>query len=406
MNTVTLGDLWGTIKRRIVPILLITLVCAGLVVAQGLLKSEQVLTTTYTAEATLYVSGASYTGEALAYNYELDEDRELENARRIVTSDTVAGSIRREFSERDPDLTISSPFPYDPAKADRVFTNFIYIDATSTDPDVALEAADATAELAAQQIAATLNKVQVVTVYEQAILKSTDGSHAAEPSQELTGDAVLGSTSSSAASAFASIDKKNLAIALFVGLFGSAFVCCVYEILNRKIRTAHDAEALIGIPVIAKVSATDGLDSLGAEQELAKLTDDIQVLLPDDAAKIISVASIANAQMTTEVTSALAASMVAAQLPATIVTAAGEQTPNLEALKAAVAAAAESGGFVLIDAGALSQGASATMAVAASSAVLLVTRQQEAASAQIKQAIRQLQIADTPMLGIALLTSK
>ena len=111
MNTITLGDLWGTFKRRIVFILLITVFCAGLVVAQSLLKSEKVLATSYTAEATLYLSGAGSSEDTLAYNYELDESRELENARRIVISDSVAGEVKRHCNEQKRGLTGRSPVP-------------------------------------------------------------------------------------------------------------------------------------------------------------------------------------------------------------------------------------------------------------------------------------------------------
>ena len=59
MKTVTLLDLLGTIRRRIVWIALVTVLAGGLVAAWGFLQSTQVGTPTssYTAEATLYVSG-------------------------------------------------------------------------------------------------------------------------------------------------------------------------------------------------------------------------------------------------------------------------------------------------------------------------------------------------------------
>lgn len=405
MNTITLGDLWGTFKRRIVFILLITVFCAGLVVAQSLLKSEKVLATSYTAEATLYLSGAGSSEDTLAYNYELDESRELENARRIVISDSVAGEVKRHFNEQDPGLTITSPFPYDSYKADRVMTNFIYIDATSADPQVAIDAADRAAQLAVEKIADTIIKVEKVVIYEQAIIKSGDNSFAANPGIESTGESALDSGETPSMSGLAKIDKKNLAIAFFVGLFGSAFAFCVYEILNRKIRTAHDAEVMIGIPVIATLPITDIFDQT-ASSTVTQLVNDIQVLLPADAHKVVSVVSIANPDVSAKMTQALFASFQRAKLPISIIKAAEPAVVNLESMQKAVGSTENDDGFVLIDSGALANDAQATLGVAAGTAVLLVTRQQEARSAQIKKALRQLQIADKPLLGIALLVKK
>ena len=377
-----------------------------MVAVQGLLKSEQVLSTTYTAEATLYLSSAGWNEDVLAYNYQLDETRELENARRIVLSDSVAGQVKRALADQDSGLIIASPFPYDSFKANRVYTNFVYIDATSTDPEIALQAANQVAELATEKIAETLNDEEKITIYEQAIIKSGDNTFAAEPGEQATGDEALNTGDNPASSALARIDKKNLVIALFLGLFGSAFIFCVYEILNRKVRTAHDAETLIGIPVIAQIPVIEGMDSASARQRITQLASDIQVLMPEHATQVISVASMINAQNSTDLTQALSAALTQSQLSVTLIQARGVQSANLETVKQAVDVATEKGDLVLIDSGALIKDSEATLAVAASSAVLLVTRQQEASSAQVKQAIRQLQIADTPLLGIVLLVKK
>ncbi len=373
--------------------------------AQSLLKSEKVLTTTYTAEATLYLTGAGSSEDTLAYNYELDEHRELENARRIVVSDSVAGEVKRAFSEQDPGLTITAPFPYDQYKADRVSTNFVYIDATSSDLQVAIDAANQTAQMAVEKIADTIVNVEKVVVYEDAIIKSGDSSFAADPGTQPTGESALDSGENPAVSGLAKIDKKNLAIAFFVGLFGSAFIFCVYEILNRKIRTAHDAEVMVGVPVIASISAADVFDQK-ASLAVTQLANDIQVLLPASEDKVISVVSIANPEASANLTQSLAASFERAKLAVSVVKATGATAENLEVMQKAVDAAKADDGFVLIDAGALANDAQATLGVAASTAVLLVTRQQEAGSAQIKKALRQLQIADKPLLGIALLVKK
>jgi Mrp family chromosome partitioning ATPase len=62
--------------------------------------------------------------------------------------------------------------------------------------------------------------------------------------------------------------------------------------------------------------------------------------------------------------------------------------------------------YVIVDAGAFSYSPDAAAVTSSSDTVVLVTQMHRASNKQIKKAVQQLQIADIPLLGVALVAGK
>jgi capsular polysaccharide biosynthesis protein len=424
MKTVTIFDLLGTIRRRFLPILIITVLCGGLVAGLSLLRQERVIPQSYTAEATILLSidkGIDKTTEEQRMYNSIDETRALENARYIVLSDSVAGEVRRKLADRAPDLVISSPYVYDTELGQRTETTFVFVDATSTDPQAAVDAADEVAVKAAEAIVENLDAIKSARIYESAFLKGAKSTVAANPGQDVTGSAVLGEGATATGGVLASIDLKFTLLALFVGLFGSAFCFCAYEILNRKIRTVHDAEALIGIPVITRLSAleqaqeqsdrvevegqSDGTKAEG-QRELGVIASDAQVFFAKNDRKVIGVGSIADPVTSKIIAERLTDEMKARGMKALLITGTEAEPVSLASQKLLIEQASSTRDVVIVDVGALAGSADAAASASATDVVLLVTQAHRASNGQIKKAIQQLQIADVPLLGVALIAGK
>jgi capsular polysaccharide biosynthesis protein len=377
MSTLTLSDLFGTIRRRIVWILVIAVLCAGSALALNLFEREQVVAKSYTAEATIYVFQGVYDeGEP---NYSIENLRMIESARRIVVSDKVAGEVRRAYLEQDDSLTINSPYAYDTGIATRIMSFYVYVDATARSPELALAAANEVAERAVEEMRRTFPTFSRAEVFDTAYLRAASGTYAAEPGSDPLVSANAEDLGEVRGSVFSRIDKKAALLALFVGLFGSAFIFCAYELLNRRIRTAHDAEVLIGVPVIAQLDKSsapgDTSDAEAFDASVGLVASDVEVMLKNLDPKTLAVVSIASNATCEACVTALNRELGSRDATAT---------------------------YTIRSAGSFAEEPKATVTVSDASAALLVTRTNEASSRQIKVAIRQLQIADTPLVGIVL----
>jgi capsular polysaccharide biosynthesis protein len=379
------------------------------------LQQEQVIPQSYTAEATILLSidkGIDKTTEEQRMYNSVDETRALENARYIVLSDSVAGEVRREFVDRASDLVITSPYVFDTELGQRTETTFVFVDATSIDPRAAIDAADEVAAKAAEAIVENLDAVKSARIYENAFLKGTKSTVAANPGQEVTGLAVLGEGTAVTGGVLASIDLKFTLLAIFIGLFGSAFCFCAYEILNRKIRTVHDVEALIGVPVITRLSALEQVqeqlgDSEAKEQcELGVVASDAQVFFAKNDKKVIGVGSIADSGTSKAIAALLADEMKARGMKVSIITGTESGPVSLADQKQLIEQAGSANSVVIVDIGALANNPDAAALASATDVILLVTQAHRASNGQIKKAIQQLQIADVPLLGVALIAGK
>jgi capsular polysaccharide biosynthesis protein len=390
-----------------------------LVAGLSLLRQERVIPQSYTAEATILLSidkGIDKATEEQRMYNSIDETRALENARRIVLSDSVAGEVRRGLVDRAPDLVITSPYIFDTELGQRTETTFVFVDATATDPQAAIDAADEVAAKATEVIVDNLDAVKSARVYEKAILKDGKSTVAANPGQELMGSAVLGGDTAASGGAIAGVDLKFTLLAIFVGLFGSAFCFCAYEILNRKIRTVHDVEALIGIPVIARLSALEQTQKQASEQsdrtmtederELGVIASDAQVFFAKNDKKVIGVGGIADPETSATIADRLADEMRARGMKVSMIAGTEAGSVSLVSQKLLIEQADSANDVVIVDVGALANSANATAAASATDVILLATQAHRASNGQIKKAIQQMQIADVPLLGVVLIAGK
>jgi capsular polysaccharide biosynthesis protein len=379
------------------------------------LRQERVIPQSYTAEATILLSidkGIDKTTEEQRMYNSVDETRALENARHIVLSDSVAGEVRREFASRAPDLVVSSPYIFDTELGLRTETTFVFVNATTTDAQAAVDAANEVAVKATEAIVENLDAIKDARIYEEALLKDGKSTVAANPGQELTGSAVLGEGAATSGGVLGSIDLKFMLLAVFVGLFGSAFCFCAYEILNRKIRTVHDAEAFTGIPVIARLSALeqaqeqdDGTEAKG-QRELGVVASDAQVFFAKNDKKVIGVGSIADPGTSKTIADRLADEMKARGMKVSMIAGTEAEPVSLVSQKRLIEQAGSANDVVIVDIGALANNVDAASAASATDVMFLVTQAHRASNGQIKKAIQQLQIADVPLLGIALIDGK
>lgn len=330
----------------------------------------------------------------------------METARRIVVSDSVAGEVRRYYQDQDSNLTISSPYAYDKGYAERVSSYYVYIDATSSDPQIALDAANRVAEKAVAVIEETIPSLKKVTVYEEAILRGSSTGDAAEPGVDAIYTTQGGTEGAVVVSLSDRISKMNVLLALIVGLFGSAFCFCAYEILSRKIRTAHDVEALIGIPVIAQLSSAEDFSNEDSKRELGITISDAQVFLAKEGKQIIGVGSIAEPELSKKFAHALTETLKKLGLKVALIAGEESEPISLAGLQKRIEKLEIENDYVVLDAGAFSVSPDAAASIAASDVVLLATQAHQASNKQIKKTIQQLQIADVPLLGIVLFAGK
>lgn len=227
-------------------------------------NSDRQVAKSYTAEAVLYLNSYGYADddrEGGSYNYTLSEGYATSDARRAILGNEVAGEVRRLFA--DEEVTISSPRWRNSEKNADIDTRFIYIDASASTAEAALEAADKAADLAVGYISETL-PVESVTVSERAYLKSGGDSQAADLGADELVSADDESSSSAVAVASRSISFKSVFVYAFVGLVLSIAVFAAYDILTRRLRSPRDVERLLDIPVLEAVRPTDSATRLAS----------------------------------------------------------------------------------------------------------------------------------------------
>lgn len=347
-NVVTILE---SVRRHIVPIVVIVALFLGVGAASSFTKGgETVVTPTYTAEASIYVTSYGYGDDHSGdYNYSINETLICNEARRVVVSDAVAGEIRRIYGE---DVKVTSPRWVDPKTNADVVQRFIYIDVVATDADLALEAANAAAVLAAETAMDVLPVDQVV-VSESAYLKTGSSNSVSDRGK----DAFASVEQSTVEVLAGGISKKTLVIYAFVGIVLSVVSFAAFDILSRRVRSPRDVERLLDVPVIATAKPKGSLDYL---------VESVRVLMKRHGLNKIAVAGVSQADEAEVVFSALA------------------ETLGVEAC-AAVAALAE--------------GSESVGIVADVDAVLLVLKDGASNGSQIERAINIMKIADTPVLG-------
>lgn len=250
-----------SIRRRWIPILGITLLCLGAAVVSSLSSDgEETVNAAYTAEAAIYVSADEKTMGESSYNYEVDNDKLITDARRTVVSPEVAGEVRKELGE---EVKISSPFWVNPKTNTNHYTRYIFVVASAPSMELALEAANLAAEKAVEKIGA-LPTVADVFISSEAALSDSSDSAADFGSDPFVVEADPIVVASSA------ISMKKLVVFGMVGLVGSVVLFAAFDILTRRVRSAADVERMLAVPVVGT------LENLASS---ASVADDVRTLM-------------------------------------------------------------------------------------------------------------------------------
>lgn len=342
-----------SVKRHWIAIVVVTALCLGAGAALSFVRNGEVhVASTYTAEATLYVTGYGYDeaiGEAGGqYNYSYNEQYAISEVRRIILSSEVAGTVRESYGE---DVMITNPSWIDKPTNSPWTLRFVFVDATANDPDTALAAANEVAERTVE-VAKERLPIEDIVVHEPAVLKS--GTSEAAADWGVDGFVSDAEESPAVASVVSGISLKNLVVFGFVGVFGSVFVFAAYDILSRRVRSARDVERLLDVPVLASVK---GVSDFGA------VAESVSALAVRNNLKHVLVAGASEKDDAREA---------------------------FEALKGSVSV--EVSEVSLSDAGAVN-------AAMQADAVLLVLRSAASTGAQLGNALKRLGLAGTPVLG-------
>lgn len=237
-----------SIKRHWVPIAVVTAVFLGVGVASSFVKDGSVeVAPTYTAETAIYINGYKESAD-LRFNYDLDENLLVSDARRVVLSNEVAGEVRRQMGE---DVVVSSPRWINPKNNADYPVRFIFVHATAPSADIALKAADLAAEKATAIMKDTL-PVEKVEIQGNAVLTETEGK-----ATDFGSDELMVNADAPVKELATKINPKNVLVYTFVGLFVTVFIFALIDILTRRVRSYNDAERRFGASVLARVDTLD-----------------------------------------------------------------------------------------------------------------------------------------------------
>lgn len=346
--------IFESIKRHWMWVLLVTALCVCTGAALSLVKDGSIETEPqYTAEATLYFN--AYASDAVEdFNYRVDDNLLATDVRRAVISKEVAGEVRNKLGE---EVKISSPFWINEKTNGNFATRFIFVDATANNADLAVEAANLAAEKTTQVVRDTL-PITKVEITSPASLKVTGLNKAADFGTEK----IVTSSVDAPVTAGSGVSLKNILIYGFAGLFVSVLAFVLYDIISRKIRSPHDIERLLDVPVIAVCSGVDDAGLVG---------EDIRVLLRNNELDTMIVVGFAS-----------------------------QDEPEQWALRL------KSCMGDMVIGGVVAPLAGSVARIAEASSVVLSVRQGAATGSEIRRAIEKLKIAGTPILGAVFVTKQ
>ncbi len=333
--------------------------CVG--VASSFVENEaapSAATSSYTAEASLYLSGYGYDEKEAGeeYNYSISEGYMVTDARRLVISTEVAGVIRSQYGE---DVVVAAPVWKNEEKNSEYGSRFLFIDVTAADSETAKVACQEAVDLTTQAIWNTL-PVAGVELVDPVTLKSGDHAKAAD-----WGNDAFASEEKSVVEAVTSgISLKKVIIFAFSALVLSVLAFASYDIISRRIRSVGDVERLLDFPVIS---------SIADDRDFGRLANGVKALANRSGLSRIAVAGASSFDNASHVYD--------------------EMIKN-------------GGSKIVSDAVDLSDEIDAASRLIASDAVLLVISEGASKSSQLACALEQLRFAGVPVLGVVFLPKK
>ena len=213
----TLLELFQLLKKHMKLVVVLPVACA-LVMA---VASFAVMRNTYTAQTSMYIlSSTSSQGEGTNYN-ELTASQLLANdVAALLESDRVEKDAADALGLEDLD-------DYDVSVASETTTRVITLSVSGPDPESAANVAN---EMA-RQVSIVAQDVQVadsINVIDEAVAPQAPSG----PNRPL-----------------------YIAVAFMAGLFLAVASVVLMDMLNTRVRSAEDAEELLGIPVVGRIPA-------------------------------------------------------------------------------------------------------------------------------------------------------
>lgn len=216
----TLLELLELLKKRMKLVVGLPIACALLVGAY----SFMLMPDTYTATTSMYVLTNQEEGAS-----NLSSDL---SASQMVANDvtTLLESNRVQKAAAD-DLDLKNLKDFEVSVSSATTSRVIELSVTGTDPDLVARVANAVAQNVAD-ISQDVMKVEAVNIIDPAIAPIAPSG----PSRPL-----------------------YVVVALMGGLFLAVAITVVADMLNTKVRTADEAEEILGVPVIGRIPVVKGV---------------------------------------------------------------------------------------------------------------------------------------------------
>lgn len=217
-ETISLRELFETLKKRIVMILLIT---AGAIVASAMI-SYFLLTPKYQASTQLLVSQQATGASALLGTQFGDDSKYIETYNVIIKSPYILEQVKEQVG-----LTTNPKVNVSQEGRSQVVT--LYVE--HTNPATAVEIANVTAAIFQEEV---LNLMRIDNVFILSQAELGENPTPVSPNPPL-----------------------NMAIAFVVGLMTAVGIAFLLEYLDNTIRTEQDVEKHLGIPVLGAIPVID-----------------------------------------------------------------------------------------------------------------------------------------------------
>ena len=217
----TLLELFQLLKKHLQLVVVLPVACA-LVMA---VASIAVMRNTYTAQTSMYILASSSAAQGQTTNYnELTASQLLANdVAALLESDRVRQDAAEALGLEDLD-------DFDISVASETTTRVITLSVDGPDA----ESAASVANEMAQQVSVVAQDVQVadsINVIDEAVAPDAPSG----PNRLL-----------------------YIAVAFMAGLFLAVAIVVLMDMLNTRVRSAEDAEELLGIPVVGRIPAMKG----------------------------------------------------------------------------------------------------------------------------------------------------
>jgi len=223
-ETISLKELFLTLKKRIMLIITITMFA---IIVTGL-ASYFVLTPVYKSSTQILVNQSKTDDSAFYNTNELQTNIQLISTYSVILkSAAILNNVKNELGLNISVSQLNSKISVESAQNSQIMT----ISVTDTDPAVALEIANKTAEVFEEEIK------KIMSVDNVTILPLADDQENQSPiSPNLT---------------------LNLAVGVVIGLLIGISLAYILEFIDNTIKTEQDIEKVLGVPVLGAITTID-----------------------------------------------------------------------------------------------------------------------------------------------------